>query len=260
MSYEHIVVNQTDGIVTLTLNHPETLNAMSEEMGEEITTVVREVNQNKTARVLIVTGAGRAFCAGGSKSGLQNRTTGTGRREPPKAFYERFLTLRQVEIPTIAAINGPAVGAGFCIALACDLRVIASTAKVGLNFTRIGIHPGMAGTYTTPLLVGMARACEMIFTGRLYSGDEAFAMGLANRVVPAEQVLEAALLLAHDICGSAPIAVRLAKKALYHNDAARLDAAIELESEYQAFTWTTEDSKEGIAAMVEKRKPLFKGQ
>ena len=104
------------------------------------------------------------------------------------------------------------------------------------------------------------RKITLIFTGRLYSGDEAFAMGLANRVVPAEQVLEEALSLARDICGSAPIAVRLAKKALYHNDAARLDAAIELESEYQAFTWTTEDSKEGIAAMVEKRKPLFKGE
>lgn len=259
MAHEHILVERQDGIVTLTLNHPESLNAMSEAMGDEISAAVQQVNQDRDARVLILTGAGRAFCAGGTKSNLQNRATGDAQREPPKAFYQRFLTLRQLEIPTIAAINGPAVGAGFCIALACDLRIIASTAKVGLNFVRIGIHPGMAGTYTTPRLVGMARACEMIFTGKLYSGEEAYDMGLANRLVPAEHVLEEARSLAREICSSAPIAVRLAKKALYRNDAGLLEAAIEVESEYQAFTWTTEDSKEGIAALVEKRAPRFRG-
>jgi len=255
-AYEHILVDRRDGIITLTLNHPENLNAMSAEMGDEVTNLVRTLKDDESARVLVLTGAGRAFSAGGTKGNLQSRTVGGSNREAPKVFYKKFLTLRQLEIPTIAAINGPAVGAGFCIALACDMRVAAATARMGLTFVRLGIHPGMAGTYTTPRIVGMAKACEVIFTGKLYTGEEAFAMGLVNRVVPQEKVMEEAMSLAQEIAtNSAPIAVRLAKRALYKNDADLLDAAIEVESEHQAYTWTTEDAKEGIAAMTEKRAP-----
>jgi enoyl-CoA hydratase/carnithine racemase len=181
-NYEHILVDRQDGIVTLTLNHPENLNAMTPAMGDEVTDLVQTLKDDQAARVLILTGAGRAFCAGGAKGNLQSRTAGSA-TESPKTFYKRFLSLRQLEIPTIAAINGPAVGAGFCVALACDMRVAATNARMGLNFVRLGIHPGMAGTYTTPRIVGMAKACEVIFTGRLYTGEEAFALGLVNRVV-----------------------------------------------------------------------------
>jgi enoyl-CoA hydratase/carnithine racemase len=118
----------------------------------------------------------------------------------------------------------------------------------------------MAGTYTTPRIVGMAKACEVIFTGKLYSGEEAFALGLVNRVTPTAKVLDEAMSLAREIAANAPIAVRLAKKALYKNDAELLDAAIEIESEHQAYTWTTEDAKEGITAMTEKRTPKFQGR
>jgi len=260
-AYEHILVDRHDGIITLTLNHPENLNAMSAEMGDEVAALVHSVKDDQTARVLVLTGAGRAFSAGGTKGNLQSRTSGGGNREAPKVFYKKFLTLKQLEIPTIAAINGPAVGAGFCIALACDMRVAAANARMGLNFVRIGIHPGMAGTYTTPRIVGMAKACEVIFTGKLYTGEEAFAMGLVNRVAPQEKVVEEAMSLAHEIAtNSAPIAVRLAKRALYKNDADLLEAAIEVESEHQAYTWTTEDAKEGITAMTEKRTPKFQGK
>ncbi|MGE0825295.1 MAG: enoyl-CoA hydratase/isomerase family protein [Candidatus Binatia bacterium] len=262
-NYEHILVDHSDeGIVTLTLNHPENLNAMTGEMGDEVTALVRELKDDHRARVLVLTGAGRAFCAGGAKGNLQSRTTGGGgNREAPKVFYKRFLALRQLEIPTIAAINGPAVGAGFCIALACDMRVAAANARMGLNFVRLGIHPGMAGTYTTPRIVGMAKACEVLFTGKLYTGEEAFALGLVNRVVPQEKVVDEAMSLAREIAiYSAPIAVRLAKRALYKGDADPLEAAIDVESEYQAFTWTTEDAKEGITAMTEKRTPKFQGK
>ena len=191
-TYEHILVDQQDGIVTLTFNHPENLNAMTAAMGDEVTDVVRVLNQDHSARVLILTGAGRAFCAGGAKGTLQSRTTSakSANTEAPKTFYKRFLSLRQLEIPTIAAINGPAVGAGFCVALACDMRVAAANARMGLNFVRLGIHPGMAATFTTPRIVGMAKACEVIFTGRLYTGEEAFTLGLVNRVVPAEKLMD----------------------------------------------------------------------
>jgi enoyl-CoA hydratase/carnithine racemase len=261
-AYQNILVDKQDGIVTLTLNRPESLNAMTVDMGDEMTQLVQELKQDQDARVLILTGAGRAFSAGGAKGNLQSRTTGGASRntEPPKVFYKRFLSLRQLDIPTIAAINGHAVGAGFCIALACDMRVAAADAKMGLNFVRLGIHPGMAGTYTTPRIVGMAKACEVIFTGKLYTGEEAFAMGLVNRVVPAENVLDEARALARAIAANAPIAVRLAKKALYKGDAELLDAAIEIESEHQAHTWTTEDAKEGITAMTETRTPKFQGR
>lgn len=258
-AYHNILIDQQDGIVTLTLNRPESLNAMTVDMGDEVTHFVQELKKDQSARVLILTGAGRAFCAGGAKGNLQSRTTGGNNTEPPKVFYKRFLALRQLEIPTIAAINGHAVGAGFCVALACDMRVAATTAKMGLNFVRLGIHPGMAGTYTTPRIVGLAKACEVIFTGKLYSGEEAFALGLVNRVTPPEKVLEEAGSLAREIAANAPIAVRLAKKALYRGDADLLEAAIEVESEYQAYTWTTEDAKEGVTAMTEKRTPKFKG-
>src|SRR5215471_1125230 len=261
-AYQNILVETQDGIVTLTLNRPESLNAMTVDMGDEVAQFVQELKQDQTARVLVLTGAGRGFSAGGAKGNLQSRTSGGGSRntEPPKAFYKRYLSLRQLEIPTIAAINGPAVGAGFCVALACDLRVAAADAKMGLNFVRLGIHPGMAGTYTTPRIVGMAKACEVIFTGKLYSGEEAFALGLVNRVAPTAKVLDEAMSLAREIAANAPIAVRLAKKALYKNDTELLDAAIEIESEHQAFTWTTEDAKEGITAMTEKRTPKFQGK
>lgn len=260
-TYEHILVDRQDGIVTLTLNHPENLNAMSAEMGDEVTALVHSLKDDNSARVLVLTGAGRAFCAGGTKSNLQSRTTAGSKQSAPKVFYKKFLALRQLEIPTIAAINGPAVGAGFCVALACDMRVAAANARMGLNFVRLGIHPGMAGTYTTPRIVGMAKACEVIFTGKLYTGEEAFAMGLVNRVVPQEKVMDEAMSLAREIAtNSAPIAVRLAKRALYRNDADLLEAAIEVESEYQAYTWTTEDAKEGITAMTEKRAPKFQGK
>jgi enoyl-CoA hydratase/carnithine racemase len=258
MTYEHILVDHQDGIVTLTLNHPESLNAMTAEMGDEVTDLVATLNQDRSARVLILTGAGRAFCAGGAIRNLESRaggsTTGT-----PKTFYKRFLSLRQLEIPTIAAINGPAVGAGFCVALACDLRIAAATAKMGLNFVRLGLHPGMAATFTTPRIVGMARACEVLFTGRLYTGEDAFALGLVNRVVAGDKLIDETLTLAQEIASNAPIAVRLAKRALYRGEADLLEEALDIESEHQAHTFTTEDAKEGIAAIREKRAPTFRG-
>src|SRR5215510_6656345 len=259
--YQNILVDKQDGIVTLTFNRPESLNAMTVDMGDEVTQFVQELKQDQSARVLVLTGAGRAFSAGGAKGNLQSRTSGGGSRntEPPKVFYNRFLTLRQLEIPTIAAINGHAVGAGFCVALACDMRVAAADARMGLNFVRLGIHPGMAATFTTPRIVGMAKACEVIFTGRLYSGEEAFALGLINRVVPLETLMDEAGALAREIASNAPIAVRLAKRALYRGEGDLLEAALEVESEYQAHTWTTEDAKEGITAMTEKRAPKFRG-
>jgi enoyl-CoA hydratase len=235
---------------------------MTAAMGDEVTDVVRTLNQEHSARVLILTGAGRAFSAGGAKGTLQSRTAGGGgggNTEPPKAFYKRYLSLRQLEIPSIAAVNGPAVGAGFCVALACDMRMAAANARMGLNFVRLGIHPGMAGTFTTPRIVGLARACEVIFTGKLYTGEEAFAMGLVNRVVPLEKLMDEAGALAREIASNAPVAVRLAKRALYRGEADLLEAALEVESEYQAHTWTTEDAREGITAMTEKRAPKFRG-
>lgn len=256
--YEHILVDHHDDIITLTLNHPETLNAMTAEMGDELIDLVHTLNQDQSARVLILTGAGRAFSSGGAMRGLESRASGTT-AGTPKDFYKRFLTLRQLEIPTIAVINGPAVGAGFCVALACDLRVAAANARMGLNFVRLGIHPGMAATFTTPRIVGMAKACEVIFTGRLYTGEEAFALGLANRVAPVDKLMDEALALAREIAGNAPIALRLAKRALYRGEADLLEAALDIESEHQAQTFTTEDAKEGIAAAREKRAPKFRG-
>jgi enoyl-CoA hydratase len=174
-----------------------------------------------------------------------------------RAFYKLFLSVRDLPCPTVAAVNGAAIGAGLCVALACDLRVAALDAKLALNFTRIGIHPGMAATWILPRLVGPALAAELLFTGRLLNGEEAVQIGLVNRAVAREDVLREALALARACATSAPRAVRGVKQALRRSLAVSLEDQLSFEAERQAECFESEDLKEGIAAVREKREPVF---
>ena len=178
-------------------------------------------------------------------------------RDSMRAFYKLFLSVRDLPCPTVAAVNGAAIGAGFCVALACDLRVAALDAKLALNFTRIGIHPGMAATWILPRLVGPALAAELLFTGRILNGEEAVQIGLVNRAVPREDVLREALALARACATSAPRAVRGAKRALRRSRAVSLEDQRSFEAERQAECFESDDLKEGIAAVREKREPVF---
>jgi enoyl-CoA hydratase len=177
-----------------------------------------------------------------------------------RAFYGLFLTLRDLPCPTLAAINGPAIGAGFCIALACDVRIAADDAKLGLNFTALGLHPGMGATWTLPRLVGPAHAAELLYSSRTLTGAEAAAISLVNRAVPSAEVLPATRELAASFAANAPLANRGVKRALAHSPTATLEEQLDLEAEIQAGTFATEDAQRGIDAIRERRRAEFRGR
>jgi len=175
-------------------------------------------------------------------------------------LYEPFLRVGDLQVPTIAAMNGHAIGGGFGLALMCDLRVARKDARYGANFARLGLHPGMATTFILPRLVGLPRACELLFTGRLFDGDEALAMGLVNDAEEADHVLPRALQLAEEVAASAPVAVRMMKQTLYRHLDWNPREAARYEAHCQSRTFEMEDAQEGIAALLEKRSPNFKGR
>lgn len=264
MTYEHIELIRDGHVATLKLNRPDARNAMSIAMGDEVQRAVEEIRADDDIRVLVVTGEGRAFSSGGdlgmlaADAGLGAAHAGMG--GPPREFYNRYLSVATLPIPTLAAINGHAIGAGLCFALACDLRIASSDAKMGMTFTKLGIHPGMGATYFLPRLLGAARACDLLFTGRIIDAEEAEQLGLLNRVVAREALPAAVEAYAAELAAAAPIAVRMVKRAIYRGLEHDLAAAVDLESLQQRATFQTKDAKEGIRAIMEKRAPLFTGR
>lgn len=264
-----LVQESRDGdIVTLRFNDPDRLNAMSYAMGEAFRDRIAALGGDESVRAVVLTGVGRAFSAGGDLDMLQ-RQADTGRAAPGRAwrgirdemttFYRLFLAVRDLPCPTIAAINGPAIGAGFCVALGCDFRYVANEARLGLNFTRIGVHPGMGATWTLPRLVGPAMAAELLYTSRIIDGEEAARIGLANRSVPRDEVLAVGERAAREIAANAPRAVRAVKRALARTESATLEDQLQFEASEQARNFESNDAQEGIAAVREKRDPSFSG-
>ncbi|MBI3786589.1 MAG: enoyl-CoA hydratase/isomerase family protein [Deltaproteobacteria bacterium] len=266
MAFEHIQLTRDAGVVTMTFNRPETRNSMTPAMGEEVVRAVDEIRRDSSARVFVLTGSGKSFSSGGDL-GMLARDAGVGGAESapsmegsPRDFYLRYLAIRNLPIPSIAAINGHAIGAGLCIALACDMRVAVADARMGMTFTRLGIHPGMGATYFLPRLVGTARACELLFSGRVFDAGEAERLGLVNRVVSREGFNDAVASLAREIASSGPVAVRMVKKAIYRGDHHTLEESLDFEALQQSATFHTEDAREGIRAVMEKREPKFTGR
>ena len=266
-----LVLEERHGtVVVLTFNDPERRNAMTEAMGTALADRVAALARDASLRAVVLTGAGRAFSAGGDLGMIEAKGAvgradpgGAGRRrnrDEMQAFYRLFLSVRDLPCPTVAALNGAAIGAGLCVALGCDLRIAAIEAKLGLNFTRLGIHPGMAATWTLPRLVGPARAAELLYTGRVIDGAEAARIGLANEAVAEAETLPRALALAAEIAASAPVAVRGTRQALARTALASLDDQIAFEAARQAECYETADLVEGIAAVREKREPRFSGR
>jgi enoyl-CoA hydratase len=264
-----IEIRRDGDVVTLTFNQPERLNAMTGAMGEAFADTIARLRPESSVRVVILTGAGRAFSAGGDLGMITDRAV-EGRRAPGlarrpirdamRSFYKLFLSVRELPCPTIAAIHGPAIGAGFCVALACDMRIVAETAVVGLNFTKLGLHPGMAATWILPRLAGPAVAAELLYSSRLVDGREATRLGLANRCLPAREVVSSARELAGEIAACAPLAVRGVKRALERSLGASLEDQLSFEASEQAVCFESEDVHEGIAAVKEKRDPRFQGR
>ena len=265
-----LILESRDGdVVTLQFNDPDRLNAMSREMGLAFRDVVGRLALDASIRAVVLTGVGRAFSAGGDLKMLQDQAdAGTaapgeawrGIRDEMSSFYRLFLSVRDLPCPTIAALNGAAIGAGFCVALGCDFRYAAHEAKLGLNFTRVGVHPGMAATWNLPRLVGPGLAAELLYTSRVIDGAEAVRVGLANREMPRDEVLDAARAAAAEIAGNAPLAVRAVKQALRRSENASLEDQLQFEASEQAKNFESADAHEGLAAIREKRDPRFEGR
>jgi enoyl-CoA hydratase/carnithine racemase len=256
------VDHRPGGVVLLTLDDPARRNAMADAMTAAWGETIAALRQDSEVRCVVVTGAGTAFSSGGDLSWIADRGASevAPLRDHMLAFYRTWLSIRDLEVPTIAAVNGAAVGAGLCLALACDLRYAASDAKLVAPFTRLGIHPGMAATYLLPEAAGLPLAREMLFTGRAVTGEEAAAAGLVNRAVPRAEVLDVALGVAEEIAACAPVATRLTKAALAGGGHPGIDAALRWESLAQPVTMATADLTEGLAAQRERRAPNFTGR
>lgn len=256
-----LLTRRSNGVVLLTLDNPSQRNAMSDEMTASWVRALTELRADRTVRVVVVTGAGSAFSSGGDLGWLASEPDASvdALRDRMLPFYRAWLTIRSLEVPTIAAINGPAIGAGLCLPLACDLRYAAEGARMGVPFTKLGLHPGMAGTFSLPDVVGPTAARDLFLTGRLVQGAEAVRLGLVSAVWPAESFLDEVLAVADQIAANAPVATRLTTLALrqQHSD---LETALQWEALAQPVTMATEDLQEGIRAAQAKRAPEFTGR
>lgn len=261
MSEQLLVDRRDGGIVLLTLNDPKTRNAMSEQMTDAWREAITGLREDQGVRCVVVTGAGAAFSSGGDLSWIAERGDGqiVPLRDQMLDFYRTWLSIRSLEVPTVAAVGGAAVGAGLCLALACDLRYAAVDAMFSAPFTRLGLHPGMAATYLLPEVAGLPLAREMLLAGRTVSGAQAESYGLVNRAVPREDVLDEAIGVAAVIAEKAPVATRLTKAALADGGPPSLEAALRWEAIAQPVTMVSEDLAEGLAALREKRVPRFTG-
>lgn len=256
------VTRSSDGVVTVTLDDPDRRNAMTGPMTESWQRLMADLKADTDVRCVVVTGAGSAFCSGGDVGwiGAQPDAPVSDLRAKMLPFYQVWLSIRDLEVPTVAALNGPAIGAGACLALACDLRYATHTAKFAVPFTKLGMHPGMAATWLLPEVVGVAAARELFFTGRAVSGAESVALGLVTRTYSAETMLDEVAALAAAIAAAAPIATKLTKQALTGAGHDSFEAALRWEALAQPITLATEDLQEGLAARKERRAAEFTGR
>jgi len=267
MQYATILVDQADGIATLTMNRPDKFNAMSQEMVFEMIDACERFSRDDTVRVVVFTGAGRAFSAGGDIDWL--RRTAEERRAGRHAVdamrpedSTRFcLALRGIPQPTIASINGVAAGGGITAALNCDIRIAAEEASISFPFVpAVAIAPELGSTYLLPRLVGIAKACELMLTGGPVSGTEAKSIRLVNEAVPLAELQTTTTAMARSIARASPHAVRLSKAGLYQGMAADLYNQLMWEEEALRATFGSEDNEEAIRAFLEKRTPVFRSR
>ena len=251
-----------DGVATITLNRPERLNAFTREMIDLWVEALEDAQRNEAVQVVVVTGAGRAFCTGGDVGAMNERPTdinGLDHKRWLEVVHRVPLALEALDKPVIAALNGVAVAAGLDMALMCDLRFAAAGARFSEGYVKVGLIPGDGGTYFLPRLVGTARALELLWTGDFFTAEQAAEMGLVNRVYPADQLMAEVSAFAARLAGGPSVAIRTTKRAVYQGLRMDLRTHLDLLSSHMGFIRQTEDHREGARAFVEKRSPRFVG-
>jgi 2-(1,2-epoxy-1,2-dihydrophenyl)acetyl-CoA isomerase len=250
----------SEGILTLTLNRPDALNSFTVEMKEELSAALKEAARDKSVRVVILTGAGRAFSAGQDLKERGAPGVADLGTELRTRYNPIILAMRRLEKPIIGAVNGVAAGAGVSVALACDIVIASESASFIEAFGRVGLVPDTGSTWFLPRLVGYARAAEMMFTAEPVAARTAERIGLVNRVVPADQLMDEARSLATKLAAASPRALALAKRGLNRALESGLEDALDYEAQLQSIAGRSRDHAEGVAAFVEKRPPRFTGE
>ena len=260
MDFKTLLYDLKDGIATVTLNRPDALNAIDMDMRADLTALAEQLFLEEAVRVVVVTGAGRAFSAGGDIAHFEKGWLTPTFRAHSRRLVRFFDDLEALEKPVMAAINGPATGGGLELALACDIRIAAEEATLGFRENYIGLIPGIGGCARFARLVGVAKAKELIFAGTMISAKEALEIGLVNKVVPGEKLMDETREYAQMLLKRAPQSLGLAKKIL--NAVANVDqtSGIVMEGLAQSILLRTEDHQEGLRAFREKRKPQFSGK
>lgn len=264
-TYLDILVNDQTPLLWVTLNRPEHSNAFSDEMITELCSVLREADWDDDIRVIILTGSGKTFCAGGDVKAMEGKTGMFAgdpeelRRRYTKGIQQIPLTIEALHTPLVAMVNGAAIGAGCDLACMCDIRVGCKHSRFGETFAKLALVPGDGGTFFLQRIVGYAKALELSITGRIVPADEAFTIGLLNHLVDVDALKEETIKLSRSIAANSPIAVSMIKKAIRQARTAEISGHLDLLAAFQGITQRTEDHFEGVRAMKEKRQPRFKG-
>ncbi|HOB86444.1 MAG TPA: enoyl-CoA hydratase [Bacillota bacterium] len=259
-TYEHLLYEKHGGVALLTMNRPEIMNALEAALARDLVSALREAAADDEIGSIVLTGTGKSFSSGGDLGRLMQGFDLLEGRRWLQEGYAQLMGLLKVRKPVIAAVNGYAVGAGFSLALLCDLIIAADTAKFGMAFIKVGAVPDCGALYFLPRLVGLPKAKELVFTGANIDAAEAYRIGIVNRVVPAAELLPEALRLGQQLADGPAVALALAKEILNASSSLSLEQVMELEIYAQSLCFQTEDHKEGVIAFLEKRKPVFKGR
>jgi len=260
MSYNYLLLEKEDGLGILYINRPEAMNALNEELLQELSTAIDDIGNDEEIQVLIITGAGnKAFVAGADIKQMQPFNAVRGRIFG-QLGQEVFRKVEVLAKPVIAAVNGFALGGGCELAMAADIRLASEKARFGQPEVGLGITPGFGGTQRLSRLVGEGRAKEMIFTGEMISAEEAYRIGLVNHIYPAETLLDEAKKLARKIMANAPLAVQFSKAAINQGMQTDIQTAMSIEADLFGLCFSTEDQKKGMEAFLNKEKPQFAGR
>ncbi|MBA7610837.1 Short-chain-enoyl-CoA hydratase [subsurface metagenome] len=262
MNYNTLILTQEEGVATLTLNRPDKLNAWNDELETETLQVLDKIRRDKKVRVLVITGAGRAFSSGADLSpGARTQKAARTTLSTWPGVVGVAYTLYNLDRPTIAAVNGIAAGAGFSVALACDIRIASEQARFSQIFVKRALVPDSGATYFLTKLVGTSKACELMFTGDFVSAADAERLGIVNKVVPHEELMNEAQALAKRIASGPPLTIELIKRAIYKSfSETDLARQMDFEMYLQRLAMATEDFKEGVTSFLEKREPKFEGK